>query len=133
MLKQIKQVEDFHKAFGAVVNNSHADFLSLPEDKIRSVLELRKALISEETKEVCEELDINITDVDAVKELCDLCYVIFGTVVSLGFQEKFEACFDEVHNSNMSKLGEDGKPIYREDGKVLKGPNYFQADLTKIL
>lgn len=133
MLRQIKQVQEFHKAFGAHVSTSFSDLLNLDEAKLNKLLELRKSLISEETKEVCAELTEDLLDVNVVKELCDLCYVIFGTVVSLGFQNEFEACFDEVHNSNMSKLGEDGKPIYREDGKVLKGPNYFQADLTKIL
>ena len=127
MIKQIRQVEDFHRAFGAHIQQNY--LIRMP-DHIRL---LRKKLIEEETKEVSEELDNQHYLPNLAKELADLCYVIFGTVVSAGLQTYFEACFDEVHNSNMSKLGEDGKPIYREDGKVLKGPNYFQADLSKIL
>ncbi len=133
MIKQINQVEDFHRAFGAHISSSFEEFQTIDEVKYNKILELRKNLISEETREVCAELDPEMIMVETItKELCDLCYVIFGTVVSLGLKEAFEACFDEVHASNMSKLGEDGKPIYRQDGKVLKGPNYFQANLTKF-
>ena len=65
--------------------------------------------------------------------LGDMLYILCGTIISHGFQDKMEAIFDEIQRSNMSKLGIDGKPIYREDGKVLKGPNYFKPNLAKIL
>jgi predicted HAD superfamily Cof-like phosphohydrolase len=62
-----------------------------------------------------------------------MLYILCGTIIAHGFQDKIEAIFDEIQRSNMSKLGIDGKPIYREDGKVLKGPGYFKPDLKKIL
>lgn len=126
MIKQLRQLEQFHKTYGQY----HATTPHIPPQHVR---ELREKLITEEANEVAEELYDADSIHDTAKELVDLAYVLFGTVVAYGLQDKFEACFDEVHNSNMSKLGEDGKPIYREDGKVLKGPNYFQADLTKVL
>ena len=67
------------------------------------------------------------------KELCDLLYVTIGTIVTYGLQDKIEKCFEEVHRSNMSKLGKDGKPVYREDGKLLKGDNYSLANIKPIL
>jgi predicted HAD superfamily Cof-like phosphohydrolase len=63
----------------------------------------------------------------------DILYITFGLVTKHGLQDKMEEIFDEIHRSNMSKLDENGKPIYREDGKVLKGPNYFKPDIKKIL
>ena len=94
---------------------------------------LRKSLIEEETKEVVEELEKDDVDMQALaKELADLLYVTYGTIVSFGLQQYMEDVFDEVHASNMSKLGRDGKPIHRDDGKALKGPDYFKADMTKI-
>ena len=97
------------------------------------LLTLRKSLIEEETKEVVEELEKDEVDMQALaKELADLLYVTYGTIVSFGLQQYMEDVFDEVHASNMSKLGRDGKPIHREDGKALKGPDYFKADMTKI-
>ena len=65
--------------------------------------------------------------------LGDMLYILCGTIISHGLQGKIEQIFQEIQNSNMSKLGENGKPIYREDGKVLKGPNYFKPDFEKIL
>lgn len=62
-----------------------------------------------------------------------MLYILCGTIIAHGFQGKMEAIFDEIQRSNMSKLGADGKPIYREDGKVLKGPNYFKPNIEKIL
>lgn len=93
-------------------------------------LALRQRLILEEAFEVGDELTDGSSLAKTAKELADLVYVTLGTVLSLGLQAEFERCFDAIHVSNMSKLGEDGKPIYREDGKVLKGPNYSPADLS---
>ena len=65
--------------------------------------------------------------------LGDMLYILCGTIISHGLQHKITEVFDEIQRSNMSKLDENGKPIYREDGKVLKGPNYFKPDFTSIL
>jgi len=65
--------------------------------------------------------------------LADQLYILLGTMLAHGMQNVIAEVFDEVHRSNMSKLGEDGKPIKREDGKILKGPNYFKPDLGKII
>jgi predicted HAD superfamily Cof-like phosphohydrolase len=62
-----------------------------------------------------------------------MLYILCGTIIEHGMQDKIEEVFDEIQKSNLSKLGENGKPIYREDGKVMKGPNYFKPDILKIL
>ena len=77
----------------------------------------------------CKENDI----VEIADALGDMLYILCGTIISHGLQNKIEEIFQEIQSSNMSKLGENGKPIYREDGKVLKGPNYFKPDIRKIL
>jgi len=81
-----------------------------------------------------KELDVAIADNDPVEvadALTDLLYVIYGMGHSFGLD--LQKCFDEVHRSNMSKLDEDGKPIYREDGKILKGPSYTPPNLKDII
>lgn len=95
-----------------------------------SVSELRYNLIDEELQELRQALDEKNL-VEVADALTDLLYVVYGAGHSFGIN--LDNCFEEVHNSNMSKLGEDGEPIYREDGKVLKGPNYWQPDLKKFL
>ena len=62
-----------------------------------------------------------------------MLYILCGTIIEHGMQDKIEEVFDEIQRSNLSKLGEDGKPIYREDGKVMKGPNYFKPKISEIL
>ena len=62
-----------------------------------------------------------------------MLYILCGTIITHGMQHVIDQVFEEIQSSNMSKLGSDGKPIYREDGKVLKGPNYFRPDIAKIL
>ncbi len=84
----------------------------------------------DELKEALEQGDL----VETLDALIDLQYVLDGAFLSFGLQHVKQAAFDEVHRSNMSKLGEDGKPIHREsDGKVLKGPNYFKPDISKFI
>ena len=95
-----------------------------------SVSELRYNLIDEELKELRQALDERNL-IEVADALTDLLYVVYGAGHSFGVN--LDKCFEEVHNSNMSKLGEDGEPIYREDGKVLKGPNYWQPDLQRVL
>jgi predicted HAD superfamily Cof-like phosphohydrolase len=95
-----------------------------------SVSELRYNLIDEELKELRQALDERNL-IEVADALTDLLYVVYGAGHSFGVN--LDKCFEEVHNSNMSKLGEDGEPIYREDGKVLKGPNYWAPDLKRVL
>lgn len=122
MEKQIQQVLEFHKAFGLTVNSkpSHID----EKDFL-----LRKRLMEEELKEYLEIAEYSLRE-DVAKELADLLYVVLGTIVTHGFQDYIVAIFDEVHKSNMSKLDENGKPILRADGKVLKSKLYREADLS---
>ena len=116
-------VGDFMEAFGQEVQLEP----TWPDFNTR---ELRIELIQEEL----EELSDAVADRDMIQiadALTDLLYVVYGTGHSFGID--LDECFQEVHSSNMSKLGEDGRPIYREDGKVMKGPNYFEPDLEAIL
>ena len=116
-------VREFHDAF-RVPGLQKAAF---PDTSRR---ELRMALIKEELKEL-EEAEQAGDIVEVADALSDLSYVIAGMALEYGID--LDACIAEVHRSNMSKLGEDGSPIYREDGKVLKGPNFFKPDLRVIL
>jgi len=116
------KVRDFHYAFNMKVSED-------PDLEIEDVA-LRLKLITEEYKEVVEAIESGRI-VDIAKELSDILYVVYGTAVSFGID--IDAVFDEVHRSNMSKLGSDGRPIYRDDGKVLKGENYIPADVQKVL
>lgn len=124
MNKFERALRDFHAAFGLAM--SDVPLARVPE-KTRK---LRESLIEEEYKELQEALDAE--DLEQIcKESCDLLYVVIGLMVAYGVP--IDRCFDEVHRSNMSKLGPNGRPIYREDGKALKGPDYSPADLKKIL
>lgn len=116
------KVRDFHIAFNMKVSDE-------PELDTEDAA-LRLKLITEEYNEVKEAIE-NGNLVDIAKELSDLLYVVYGTAVSFGID--IDTVFDEVHRSNMSKLGSDGKPIYRDDGKVLKGANYVPADVERLL
>ncbi len=123
--EHIKKVEEFHKCFN-IQNNDVPQLLSKEE------YVLRYNLIKEENEEylaACEKEDI----VEIADALGDILYIALGTLLRHGLQHKIDAVFEEIHRSNMSKLGEDGKPIYREDGKVLKGANYFKPDIKRIL
>ena len=120
----IDKVKEFHQKFGQKVSSS--------QEWDEKTAKRRYDLIREELDELQEGL-LNKDPVEVFDALLDLEYVVLGSVLELGFYNKYQEGFDEVHNSNMSKLGEDGNPIYREDGKVLKGPNYFEPNLEKIL
>ncbi len=124
--EKINAVREFHDSFG--ISNNEQMETSLD----KSDYELRYRLLKEELDEyheACKEGDI----VEIADALGDQLYIIFGTLLKHGLQDKIEEVFDEIQRSNMSKLGADGKPIYREDGKVLKGPNYFRPNIKKIL
>tara|TARA_Y200000002_G_C22631087_1_gene642540 strand:+ start:948 stop:1340 length:393 start_codon:yes stop_codon:yes gene_type:complete len=124
--KPIKAVTEFHNAFGLSVE------LKPKADLPSPITELRYNLMKEENEEYLEAVKSNDL-IEIGDALGDMLYILCGTIISHGFQDKIEALFDEIQRSNMSKLGDDGKPIYREDGKVLKGPNYFRPDIEKIL
>ena len=124
--KPIKAVTEFHNAFRLSVEYK-------PKSDISSeITELRYNLMKEENEEYLQAVKSNDL-IEIGDALGDMLYILCGTIISHGFQDKIEAIFDEIQRSNMSKLGADGKPIYREDGKVLKGPNYFKPDIEKIL
>ena len=124
--KPIKAVTEFHNAFSLSVENK-------PKSDISSeITKLRYNLMKEENEEYLQAVKSNDL-IEIGDALGDMLYILCGTIISHGFQDKIEAIFDEIQRSNMSKLGADGKPIYREDGKVLKGPNYFKPDIEKIL
>ena len=116
-------VGDFMEAFGQDVQLEP----TWPDFNTR---ELRLELIAEEL----DELSDAVADRDMIQiadALTDLLYVVYGAGHTFGID--LDECFQEVHSSNMSKLGDDGRPIHREDGKVMKGPNYFEPDLENIL
>lgn len=122
---EIKSVETFHEAFQLTVNK--APIANLGE-KIHL---LRYHLMKEENEEYLEAAK-NGDLVEIADALGDMLYILCGTIVSHGLQDKMQAVFDEIQSSNMSKLDENGKPIYRADGKVLKGPNYFKPNLKQF-
>ena len=119
-------MKEFHEAFGLGVKES--PMANLPEEKIK----LRFDLMAEENEEYLEAAQDNDL-VEVADALGDMLYILCGTILEHGMQYKIEEVFNEIQKSNMSKLGADGKPIYREDGKVLKGPNYFEPDILSIL
>jgi predicted HAD superfamily Cof-like phosphohydrolase len=126
MKNKINAVKEFHISFGlGVSENMTAD---LGESKNR----LRFNLMDEENKEYLEAAQNNDL-VEVADALGDMLYILCGTILEHGMQYKIEEVFNEIQRSNMSKLGADGKPIYREDGKVLKGPNYFKPNIQAIL
>ena len=124
--KPIKAVTDFHNAFR--LNVEYKPKSDVPSE----ITELRYNLMKEENEEYLQAVKSNDL-IEIGDALGDMLYILCGTIISHGFQDKIEAIFDEIQRSNMSKLGADGKPIYREDGKVLKGPKYFKPDIEKIL
>ncbi|MCL6217640.1 nucleoside triphosphate pyrophosphohydrolase family protein [Zunongwangia pacifica] len=126
MKKRIDAVTQFHNAFGLGVSDK--PLASLGEAKNK----LRFELMKEENEEYLEAAQNNDL-VEVADALGDMLYILCGTIIEHGMQHKIEEVFDEIQRSNMSKLGADGKPIYREDGKVLKGPNYFKPNIKQIL
>tara|TARA_B100001057_G_scaffold13815_1_gene13120 strand:- start:83 stop:454 length:372 start_codon:yes stop_codon:yes gene_type:complete len=122
-MTNFKSVKKFMETFGQEIKEK----ASFPDDKIAS---LRYDLIKEELGELKEAIDKK--DIKEVADaLTDILYVTYGAGHAFGIN--LDKCFEEVQNSNMSKLGSDGKPIYNEKGKVMKGPNYFKPDLGKFV
>lgn len=126
MESKIKAVEQFHISFGLGV--SKKPMADLGEAKNL----LRFNLMDEENKEYLEAANEGDL-IEVADALGDMLYILCGTILEHGMQYKIEEVFEEIQRSNMSKLGEDGNPIYREDGKVMKGPNYFKPDIQSIM
>ncbi len=126
MKNKIAAVTLFHDTYG--LDRKESPTANLPEAKNR----LRFELMKEENEEYLEAAN-NGDLVEVADALGDMLYILCGTIIEHGMQDKIEEVFNEIQRSNMSKLGADGKPIYREDGKVLKGPNYFKPNIKGIL
>lgn len=126
LLETIQAVETFHNAFG--IENNHAPTATLSDADI----ELRFNLMKEENEEYLEAAKRGDM-VEIADALGDQLYILCGTILKHGLQHKIVEVFEEIQRSNMSKLDENGKPIYREDGKVLKSNLYFKPDIAAVL
>jgi len=126
-LTQYDKVRAFHRAFFHPLDKEFIE--GTGSDAEFELKGLRMRLIDEEVAEVCEAL-YEGTKQELAKELADLLYVVYGTAAAYGIP--IDEVFNRVHESNMSKLGEDGKPVYRDDGKVLKGPNYKEPSMEGL-
>ena len=122
-MSNFNKVKTFMKTFGQEVKTKP----SFSNDKINN---LRYDLIKEELEELKEAME-NKDLLEVADALTDILYVAYGAGHAFGID--LDKCFEEVQNSNMSKLDEDGKPIYNESGKVMKGPKYFKPDLSKFV
>lgn len=123
MVSNFIRVMDFMNNFGQEVKYNP----EFPDEKVQK---LRISLIEEELTELKEAIE-NKDLVEVADALTDILYVTYGAGAAFGID--LDKCFKEVHNSNMSKLNRDGRPIYREDGKIMKGPDYFEPNLKKIV
>jgi len=123
---ELNSVAEFHNAFRIEMTDKPT--IDLPSN----IIKLRFNLMKEENEEYLEAAENNDM-IEVADALGDMLYILRGTILSHGMQHKIQEVFEEIQRSNMSKLGEDGQPIYREDGKVLKGPNYFKPNIKDIL
>ena len=126
IINELNSVAEFHNAFRIAMTDEPT--IDLPSD----IVKLRFNLMKEENEEYLEAVENNEM-IEVADALGDMLYILCGTILSHGMQHKIQEVFEEIQRSNMSKLGEDGQPIYREDGKVLKGPNYFKPNIKDIL
>lgn len=126
MKNYIDAVEKFHDAFG--IQNNYSPTVDLKIEEI----ELRHRLMQEENDEYLEAAKKGDL-IEVADALGDQLYILCGTILKHGLQHKIEEVFEEIQNSNMSKLDENGKPIYREDGKILKSNLYFKPNISKII
>ena len=122
-MSNFNKVKTFMNTYGQEVKNT-------PEFPDSKIVQLRIDLIQEELNELKEAINNN-NIIEVADALTDILYVTYGAGHSFGVD--LDSCFNEVQNSNMSKLGDDGKPIYNESGKVMKGPNYFKPNIKKII
>ncbi len=126
MKDKILAVKKFHETF-------KIGYLNLPEADLGIEKNtLRHELMKEENDEYFEAAN-NGDLVEVADALGDMLYILCGTILEHGMEHKIEEVFDEIQRSNMSKLSENGTPIYRDDGKILKGPNYFKPKIAEIL
>jgi len=125
MKKQLDAVAEFHKAFGQKDGK-------WPQNVPNGIYNLRHSLMKEENDEYLEACYKNSL-VEIADALGDQLYILCGTILTHGMQHIIEEVFDRIQSSNMSKLGEDGKPIFRQDGKILKGPGYFPPQIKDII
>jgi predicted HAD superfamily Cof-like phosphohydrolase len=126
LIEKINKVKEFHQVFKLEYHENPVSEIS------PRIVELRHRLMQEENEEYLEACRNNdLTEI--ADALGDKLYILFGTILAHGLQHKIEEVFDEIHRSNMSKLDDQGKPIYREDGKIMKSKNYFLPDISKIL
>ena len=122
----LEQVQIFHETYGLPVKDT-------PDISDEKINKLRINLLAEEIEELEEALEAGDM-VEVLDALTDIQYVLDGAYLSFGLQDMKMAAFEEVQRSNMSKLGKDGKPIVREeDGKILKGPDYFKPDIAQFI
>ncbi len=126
MDEYLKLVQEFHEIFEIGVGKEFKE--KLPQE----IVELRHRLMEEENNEYLEAASKG-DYVEVADALGDKLYVLMGTIVQHGMQDIIGDVFREIHRSNMSKLGMDGKPVYRNDGKVIKGPNYTKPNIKDIL
>jgi predicted HAD superfamily Cof-like phosphohydrolase len=126
LLQNINKVKHFHQVF-------KLEYHETPTAEIdQAIVELRHRLMEEENDEYLEACRNN--DLTQIADaLGDKMYILFGTIIAHGLQYKIEEVFDEIHRSNMSKLDDNGNPIYRKDGKIMKSKNYFLPEINKIL
>ena len=122
-MTNFQKVKIFMQTFGQEVKSN-------PSFSTEKINDLRYNLIKEELDELKQAIDDKDL-LEVADALTDILYVTYGAGVAFGID--LDKCFEEVQNSNMSKLGEDGKPIYNEAGKVMKGPNYFKPDLSEFV
>ena len=122
-MTNFQKVKNFMETFGQEIKSS-------PSFSSPKINQLRYNLIKEELDEFKQALDNNDL-LEVADALTDILYVTYGAGHAFGIN--LDACFEEVQNSNMSKLGKDGKPIFNDQGKVMKGPNYFKPDLSKVI
>lgn len=122
----INKVKEFHKVFGL-------QYFDNPQAVVEpKIVELRHRLMQEENDEYLEAaMENNLTQI--ADALGDKLYILCGTIIAHGLQHKITEVFNEIHRSNMSKLDDNGLPIYREDGKILKSNNYFLPDIKSVL
>ena len=126
LVEKINSVKEFHKVFK--IGSRETPEGNIPEAEYT----LRHRLMQEENDEyleACKRGDL----VEIADALGDKMYILFGSILKHGLQYKIEEIFDEIQRSNMSKLDDNGQPIFREDGKIMKSNNYFKPDIKKVL
>ncbi|MSP65377.1 MAG: hypothetical protein EXR22_01445 [Flavobacteriaceae bacterium] len=126
MKEILDSVSEFHRTYRVPMQDAP---LIMPSEDL---VALRHRLMAEENEEYLDAARAGNL-VEVADALGDQLYILCGTIITHGLQDLIEEVFREIHRSNLSKLGADGQPIYREDGKVMKGPNYFRPDIAAVL